>query len=160
MRGQWLGVRRRSGRLSLAVLASTGAAACSLALGAVALAAAKPPHKPGHYGGSSSERQSVTFQVSKSGTAVLSFKTSIGYNGKCGPGGGPGFLPEASRISIKHGRFSIAVKFKGVTASIPPMNGKITGKFSGKTVTGTVARTGGSGCNGYSMTYRAKWLKS
>jgi hypothetical protein len=160
MRAQRLGIRRRSGRLSLAALALTGTTACSLAVGAVALAATKPPHKPGHYGGASSEGQSVTFQVSKSGTSIQSFKTSIGYNGKCGQGGGPGFLPEASRISIKHGSFSIAVKFRGVTPSIPPMNGKITGKFSGSTVNGTVARTGGSGCNGYSMTYRAKWLKS
>ena len=160
MQGQRLGVRRRSGSLSLAMLALTGTAGCSLAVGAVALAAAKPPHKPGHYGGANSEGQIVAFQVSKSGTSIQGFKTSIGYNGKCGQGGGPGFKPEASRISIKHGSFSIAVKFKGVTPSISPMNGKITGKFSGNTVTGTVARTGGSGCNGYSMTYRAKWLKS
>ena len=154
------GLRRRSRYLSLAGTGLTGTMACSLAVGAVALAAGKPPHKPGHYGGASSEGQRVSFEVSKSGTSIKNFKTSIGYNGKCGPGGGPGFLPEASRVSIKHGSFSIAVKFRGVTTSISPMKGKITGRFSGTKVTGTVARTGGSGCNGYSMTYVARWLKS
>lgn len=154
-------VRRQSGLHARALIVLGTSVACLLALGAVALgavalAATKPPHKAGLYSGSSAEGESVTFRVSSSGTSIESFKTTIGYNGKCGAGGGPGFFPEASRIPIKRGRFSIAVKFKGEVPSVSPVSGKITGKFSGTTVTGTVTRTGVSGCNGYSTTYVAK----
>jgi hypothetical protein len=135
----------------------------SLILAAVALAAKQPSPKPGSYAGTSSEKSPVTFKVSKSGTSIESFKTALGYNGKCGQGGGPPYEIAASTIAIKHGRFSIAKTFKGPVASIPPKKGKITGRFSGNTVSGTASVNLNSefhGCSAYSETFTATWKHS
>lgn len=131
----------------------------SLLLVAVALAAKKAP-KPGTYEGTSSEKSPVTFKVSSGGTAVQSFKTAIGYDGKCGQGGGPGYTAAAGRIAIKNGSFSITTTFKGPVASVAPKQGKITGTFSGNTVTGTVGIPSLKSkkiCLAYVETYRATW---
>ena len=126
-------------------------------LTAVALAAKKPPHNPGNYVGTSSEGSPVTFKVSKGGTSIQSFKTAIGYNGKCGQGGGAPYEIVVGRIPIKRGRFSIAKTFKGPVASIPSKKGKVTGTFSGSTVAGTVVVNVSTfhGCSAYSETYTA-----
>jgi hypothetical protein len=130
-----------------------------LVLAAVALAANKAP-RPGTYEGTSSEKSPVTFKVSKGGTSVQSFKTDIGYDGKCGQGGGPGYEAAIAKIPIKKGRFSITASFKGPVASVASKKGRITGKFSGKTVTGTVLIPGltfKSVCPAYAETYSASW---
>jgi hypothetical protein len=131
----------------------------SLVLAAVALAAKKAP-KAGTYEGTSSETGPVTLKVSKGGGAVVGFKTAIGYDGKCGQGGGPGFEPQIARAPIKNGRFAVTVTFKGEVPSIPSKKGKVTGRFSGGTVTGTVAipsLKSKSGCLPYTETYSASW---
>jgi hypothetical protein len=131
----------------------------SLLLAAVALAAKNAP-KPGTYEGTSSEKSPVAFKVSSGGTAIQSFKTVIGYNGKCGQGGGPGYTAAAGRIAIRNGSFSITTSFKGPVASVPSKQGKITGKFSGNTVTGTVGIPSLKSkkiCLAYVETYRATW---
>lgn len=130
----------------------------SLVLAAVALAAKKAP-KPGAYAGISSEKSPVTFKVSKGGVSVQGFKTAIGYDGKCGQGGGPGYEVAIAKIPIKKGSFSITTSFKGPVASVPPKQGRVTGRFSGKTVTGTVAIPSLKfhGCGAYTETYSATW---
>jgi hypothetical protein len=131
----------------------------SLVLAAVALAAKKAP-KPGTYAGTSSEKSPVTFKVSKGGASIQGFKTTIGYDGKCGQGGGPGYTVAVGRIAIKNGSFSIATSFKGPVASVPSKQGKVTGKFSGNTVTGTVgipSLTVKKICPAYTETYSATW---
>lgn len=133
----------------------------SLLLAAAALAAKKAP-KAGTYEGTSSEKGSVVLEVAKGGTGVLGFKTAIGYDGKCGQGGGPGFEPKLTGAPIKHGRFSVTVTFKGEVSSIPSKKGKVTGRFSGNTVTGAVVipslKT--KGCLSYTETYSASWKHS
>ena len=128
----------------------------SLVLAAVALATKSP--KPGAYEGTSSEKSPVTFKVSSGGTAIQSFKTAIGYDGKCGQGGGPGYTAAAGRIPIKNGHFSITTSFKGPVASVASKRGEITGRFSGGTVTGTVvipSLKSKKGCPAYAEIYRA-----
>jgi hypothetical protein len=144
--------RRTSRAAALALL-------LSLALASVALAAGKAP-KAGTYEGTSSEKGPVALKVAKGGGAVVSFKTAIGYDGKCGQGGGPGFEPKVTHAPIKKGRFSATVTFKGVVPSIPSKTGKVTGRFSGGTVTGTVvipSLKDKAGCLAYSETYSASW---
>jgi hypothetical protein len=142
--------RPRAQRRARAVLATM--LSLSLVLAAVALAAKAP--KSGTYEGTSSEKSPVTFKVSSGGTAIQSFKTVIGYDGKCGQGGGPGYTAAASRIAIRNG------SFKGPVASVPSKQGKITGKLSGSTVTGTVgipSLKSKAICPAYVETYRATW---
>jgi hypothetical protein len=149
---------RRPGRNRWARWAAAIALLLPLAFATVALAAGKAP-KAGTYEGISSEKGPVTLTVAKGGVAVVGFKTAIGYDGKCGQGGGPGFEPRVSRAAIEHGRFSVTVTFKGEVPSIPSKKGKVTGRFSGGTVTGTVVipslKT--KGCLSYSETYSAGW---
>jgi hypothetical protein len=150
---------RRRGRTQWARRATAIALLFSLSLAAVALAASKAP-KAGIYEGTSSEKGPVTLKVAKGGAAVVSFKTVIGYDGKCGQGGGPGFEPKVTNAPIKKGRFSVTVTFKGEVPSIPSKKGKVTGRFSGGTVTGTVVIPSlktQTGCLSYSETYSASW---
>jgi hypothetical protein len=129
-----------------------------LTLATIALAAGKAPNA-GTYEGTSSEKGPVTLEVAKGGAAVVGFKTVIGYDGKCGQGGGPGFEPQVAKAPIKKGRFSVTVMFKGEVPSIPSKKGKVTGRFAGGTVTGTVVipslkiKT----CLPYRETYSASW---
>lgn len=147
--------RRRVG----AVLATS--AASLLALAAVALAAGRAP-RTGLYSGSSSEREPVTLTVKKvhRRLAVVSVSTTIGYDGKCGQGGGPGFMPVVRDARIKHGRFSATVTFKGEVSSIPSKKGTVTGRFSAGKVKGTIGLPGlklKNGCQPYVETYHATW---
>ena len=134
------------------------AAVLPLTVAGIATAAKKPPHPPGSYAGTSSENSPVTFKVSPNGKTVLEFTTAIGYDGKCGQGGGPGFYPAIARIPIHtHGRFSITTPFKGPTPAVKPTSGTVTGHFAGGAVTGTVVVHVPKikGCAPYAETYSA-----
>jgi hypothetical protein len=147
----------RRGRNRWARRATVIALLLSLAFVTVALAAGKAP-KAGTYEGTSSEKGPVMLTVAKGG--VVGFKTAIGYDGKCGQGGGPGFEPRIAHAAIKNGRFSVTVTFKGEVPSIPSKKGKVTGRFSGGKVTGTVVIPSlktKTGCLSYSETYSASW---
>lgn len=131
-----------------------------IALASVAQAATAKAPKAGTYEGTSSEKGPVSLKVGNGGHAVVSFKTDIGYDGKCGQGGGPGFEPAISKAAIKKGRFSATVTFKGEVPSVPAKKGKVTGRFSNGKVTGTVvipSLKSTSGCLSYSETYSASW---
>jgi hypothetical protein len=101
-----------------------------------ALAAAKV--STGNYFGTTSERVAVTFKVVAGGNAITGFKTGLGYNGKCGQGGGPGYNVNVSRIAIAaDGKFSKKTTLKILTFHAP---GEVSGKASGDRVTGKVVQ--------------------
>jgi hypothetical protein len=63
------------------------------------------------------------------------------YNGSCGQGGGPGYTIAAKGpIKIdRNGKFSANLTLVGPVKSVPNETGKLSGKVSGKTATGTIA---------------------
>lgn len=90
----------------------------------------------GTYSGTTSEHQPVTLKVVSNGDAITNFNTLLGYNGKCGQGGGPGYHVVISRIAIPaSGEFSKKTTLKLLQFRAP---GEVTGKASGSKVTGKV----------------------
>jgi hypothetical protein len=107
-----------------------------LATAGVALAAT--PLGTGRYFGATSEHESVTFTVVSHGTALTNFKTTLGYNGKCGQGGGPGYNVNVARIAIPaSGKFSKKTTLKLGSLHAP---GQVSGTASGFKVTGKVVQ--------------------
>lgn len=146
----------------LAKLASTGVVAL-LAFGAAGTAIAKAPTK-GNYQGLTSERIAVTFNVPGGGKRILNFTTALGYDGKCGQGGGPGFEINVKSIRVSHGKFSATTKGTlHASVVVTPISVRISGRIAGKKASGTVAETGSKnkcttinkGANPYSETFTA-----
>jgi hypothetical protein len=126
-----MGTRRIAGRLSVALGASAAFASAGAAVAANHVSA-------GSYFGTTSERGTVTFKVAGNGAAITNFRTQIGYNGKCGQGGGPGYNVVISRIAIPaSGKFSKKTTLKILTFHAP---GEVSGKASGSKVTGKVVQ--------------------
>jgi hypothetical protein len=79
----------------------------------------------------------VTLTIAANRKTITHFHAVLGYNGKCGPGGGPGLTAAPANISIRAGgSFS-----KNVTLSFGNIvhdPGRVFGKVSGSKVTGTV----------------------
>lgn len=110
--------------------------------------------KPGTYTGQSSEHQLVTVKIQ--GHTIKSLKTTIGYNGKCGQGGGPGYNIDAKNVKIgKHGSFSAHIKLRGIVPAIKAVNGTLKGKAANGKVHGTITDlvTAKFACNGYVETF-------
>jgi len=114
-----------------------------LALASVALA--RPARGP--YTGTTSESIAITFKVSHNRKHVLNLSTEIGYNGKCGQGGGPGFKVTARSLTLKrNGTFS------GTGTGAPPVSFvkaikvQITGKIRGRTATGNIEESPATHC--------------
>ena len=108
------------------------AVACTVVCAGAAFAA----YNPGNYTGTTSEHQPVSFQIK--GATVVSFKATLGYNGKCGPGGGPTYNVRASSIVIGGGgKFAknVTLRFNSMTAP-----GQIKGVASGSRVTGGIVQ--------------------
>lgn len=148
--------------LRAAEVASTAAVAL-LAFGVAGTAVAKAPTK-GSYQGLTSESIAVTFKVPAGGKSILNFTTALGYDGKCGQGGGPGFEISVKSIRVSHGKFSATTKGTlHASVGVTPIEVKISGHISGKKASGTVAETGGKnkcttvnkGANPYSETFTA-----
>ena len=111
------------------------ALAMALALGAAAALAAV---RSGHYSGTTSEGGAVTLTVA--GGRITHFHALLGYNGKCGQGGGPGLTAAPVRIAIPaSGRFSANVTLS-LTGIATPIHdpGRVFGRASGSQVTGTI----------------------
>jgi hypothetical protein len=129
-------------------IARVAAPAAALALlVAAAVAGATSPAKGKKYTGSTSERIAISFRVSADGRHVTSFSTTMGYDGKCGPGGGAPYVVKASSISISNGAFHKRVTAHGPAGSrgIPGRKFDISGRFSGsggKTAKGSVNAVG------------------
>lgn len=119
---------RRALALALAVALVFGAA---LALATV---------KPGKYSGTTSEGGTVTLTVTANKKTITHFNASLSYNGKCGPGGGPGLTASPAKLSIaKNGSFSSNVTLSLIHIAKPIHDpGRVFGKVSGSTVTGTI----------------------
>lgn len=109
-----------------------------LVLVAAAVAWAGQPVKGGMYSGLNAERIQTTVKVSSNGKKVQSFSSGLGYNGKCGQGGGPGFVVKASNVQIQGGKFSKTVKATFFNPAVPTPTVKITGSFTGRKVKGTI----------------------
>jgi hypothetical protein len=96
--------------------------------------------KSGSYIGSTSEGGTVTLTISRGGRAVTHFHAEIGYNGKCGQGGGPGLTAAPSSIPIgRRGSFNEPVRLILRAGSLSINDpGRVLGKVSGSTITGTI----------------------
>jgi hypothetical protein len=91
----------------------------------------------GRYAGKTSEGGTATLTISPNGRTITHFKAVLGYNGKCGQGGGPGLTAAPARISIgADGRFTKNVTLTLANAIHDP--GRVFGRASGAKVTGTV----------------------
>lgn len=119
-------VRRAVALVGCTVLATAGVALAATPLGT------------GKYAGTTSEHGAVTFKVVSNGTAITSFKTTLGYNGKCGQGGGPGYNVSIARIAIPaSGKFSKKTTLRFESFHAP---GAVSGTASGSKVTGKVVQ--------------------
>ncbi|MDE3069770.1 MAG: hypothetical protein KGJ43_03485 [Acidobacteriota bacterium] len=109
----------------------------ALLAGAASAPAAKAPAKGRTFRGTTSERGSVTLTLTPNGRRITSFSTSIGYNGKCGPGGGPGYVVKGGGIAVKrNGTFSATLT--GRLSTIKPVKVRLAGRISGNRATGSV----------------------
>jgi hypothetical protein len=90
----------------------------------------------GKYAGKTSEGGPATLTIAANGRTITHFKAVLGYNGKCGQGGGPGLTASPTTISISAaGRFA-----KNVTLTLASLHdpGRVFGRVSGGKVTGTI----------------------
>ena len=96
--------------------------------------------KPGKYRGLTSEGGPVTLTVAQGAKTITRFHGVLGYNGKCGPGGGPGLTAAPASMTIgAGGSFSknVTLSLTGIANPIHDP-GRVFGKVSGSTVTGTI----------------------
>lgn len=139
----------------------------ALLLCAAVAAAAKAPVKGGHYTGATGGLGStpVSFGVSANGKRVVKFTTRLGYNGKCGQGGGPSYEIKLAAIPIRGGRFSATTKgtLSGTAVVVKPVTVKVTGRISGRSASGSVVEPGALRCkaphkgvNPYAETFTAQ----
>jgi hypothetical protein len=103
---------------------------------------------------------SVTFTVAANGKRILGFSTSLGYNGKCGQGGGPGFEIKVASMAIsKKGAFSAKTTGTFPAAGVKSIKVSVSGHISGSKASGTVLEPGdrcsSSSANPYSETFTA-----
>jgi hypothetical protein len=127
--------RRRLRRSLMPVLA------CALLAGATSALAANShgPVAGATYRGTTSEGGAVTFKLSKNGKRIQGFQTGLGYDGKCGQGGGPGFEIKAGSITIgAGGRFAASARGTFPGAGVKPITVKISGRISGASASGSV----------------------
>jgi hypothetical protein len=111
----------------------------------------------GSYSGQTSEKIAISFKIT--GRSIENLQTSIGYNGKCGQGGGPGYTISVSKMKIQsNGSYSAKITLKGPVAAVKSSPGTLKGKASGSTVTGKIvdSSTAKFSCNGYTETFTAK----
>lgn len=123
---------------ALATRARRGLAVALVAMLVFGAALALASVKAGKYAGKTSEGGSVTLTIA--GKKITHFKALLGYNGKCGSGGGPGLTAAPASISIRSdGSFSQSVTLSLTGISTPIHDpGRVFGKVSGSKVTGTV----------------------
>ena len=130
------------------------------AIGSMLAPGASAAPKNGSYAGTTSEKSPITFTVA--GKSVKAITSSLGYDGKCGQGGGPGFSFVAPSAAIgAGGRFTATV-----TASAGSVKGviQITGVISGSSAHGTISepkpyftcKAPNQKVNPYSETFSAK----
>ena len=116
-------------------VAPGAAVAGATLLAAAALASAAIPS--GSYRGTTSEGGSVTFTVARGGRALRFFRAQLGYNGKCGPGGGPLLNASIPALAIgPGGTFATGTRLRLGTVVNDP--GRVSGRISHGVATGTI----------------------
>jgi hypothetical protein len=121
-------VLARSGGVLAALLATTLLFGATLALAAV---------QAGKYSGVTSEGGPVTLTISAGKKSITHFSATLGYNGKCGPGGGPGLTAAPASLTIgAGGSFGKNLSLSIANGEHDP--GRVFGKVSGSKVTGTI----------------------
>jgi len=113
-------------------------ATCAVGAVGIALAVSAPPS--GHYVGVTSEHGAVSLSVSANHKLVTGFVTRIGYNGRCGQGGGPIYRISVARMAIGKGESFSA----HTTARVFTLTAKavVTGRFVGTRARGSVSIPG------------------
>ena len=131
---------RRSASLTVIVSRTPRALAVLLAAMLVfAAAVALAGVKAGKYSGTTSEGGAVSLTVSPNKRTITHFNAILAYNGKCGPGGGPGLTAAPATLSIaRNGSFSKDVRLTLHAAVNVNDPGRVFGRASGSTVTGTI----------------------
>ncbi|MHB8532487.1 MAG: hypothetical protein ACYDC2_07185 [Solirubrobacteraceae bacterium] len=122
---------RAPGRVACSLLLSSLIAALLSAVAAAAVSSGK-------YTGRTSEGTPVTLTVAAGGHAITHFRGELGYNGKCGPGGGPLLIPSIpGSIHVgANGSFGANVRLKlGKVVNDP---GRVFGVARGSKVSGTI----------------------
>jgi hypothetical protein len=144
-----MGNNRQAGRRRVAFAWAAGLA-LTLVLGtAVALAAVKA----GRYSGTTSEKGPVTLTVANG--KITGFHAELGYNGRCGQGGGPVLTASPGSIPIHNGRFSANVRLRLKT--VVNDAGTIEGRASGSKVSGTIVELlNGKANRCYTETFTAR----
>src|SRR6476620_7565763 len=105
--------------------------------GATAQAASGPKRGATYTGKAGGE--TVSFTVSGNGKKVLNFTTRLGYNGKCGQGGGPTFSVRAASLTLaRSGRFKGSTTGTFPGGHFAPVQIAIKGTIRGKQASGTV----------------------
>jgi hypothetical protein len=133
--------RRARRRLSGIALAALLAAL----LPAAVVAARSRPVKGGTYRGKATlkgatrtiEGPAVTFKVSRNGKKILNFTSTLGYDGKCGQGGGPAYAVRAQSIPLaRNGGFKGHAT--GTLGTLHPVTIDVSGRIQGRTAHGTI----------------------
>jgi len=129
-------------RASLTVIASRTPRALAVLLAAMlvfAAAVALAGVKAGKYAGTTSEGGTVSLTITANKRTITHFDAILAYNGKCGPGGGPGLTAAPATLSISRGgSFSKDVRLTLHAAVNVNDPGRVFGKASGAKVTGTI----------------------
>lgn len=147
-----------------ALLLASGACCATLAASGSALAAGGGKLAKGAtYKGRTSEHTAVSFKLSRSGGAVLSFATRIGYDGACGQGGGPVYDVKVGSMRLsKAGMFVARAegKFPSSAIKLKPIQLLVVGRVTGRSAHGSVKEMGASCQSGkgdpYAETFRAR----
>jgi hypothetical protein len=108
----------------------------TILLGGVAAALTSRAVTAGAYSGTTSEHQPVTFTVAANRKSVRNFTSEVGYNGKCGQGGGPGFEFDIASMTLTAANTFTATVVAADNAVKSTL--QISGKISGKSATGTI----------------------
>ncbi|HEX7609029.1 MAG TPA: hypothetical protein VF380_00020 [Solirubrobacteraceae bacterium] len=96
--------------------------------------------RSGKYSGLTSEGGPVTLTAAAGGRTITHFKAVLGYNGKCGQGGGPALTAAPASMTVQAGgSFSkdVTLSLTGIANPIHEP-GRVFGKATGSKVTGTV----------------------
>ena len=118
--------------------------------------------KQGSYAGTTSEKAPITFKVASGGKKITAVASTLGYDGKCGAGGGPGFSFVAPSAPIgTGGKFAVTVKAHAGTATGVI---QISGVIAGANAHGTISepkpfftcKAPNQHVNPYSETFTAK----
>jgi hypothetical protein len=117
--------------------------------------------KAGTYTGITSEKEKISFKVSSDRRHILGFTVYLGYNGKCGQGGGPSFKVKTGSIALtSHGSFTLKTKAAGPVASVKPVPVRISGRISGRRASGNVVDLSAfkcsNGANPYAESFTAQ----